>query len=251
MPASGRLPMGHLRPYSCSGTPILGVACMMVITASNGHTSILFGKNLDLLKALHVGIGAIRECMIKCYRGLGTWLRSVLEPVPISELPSEQTRLQFYQLLGAPADIIAELVSEMCLWWDPEKNQLKVASHFLAMDDSIMKISALLIQLWRPQSFTASRWATIGASCRSVALSVSTGLLSLLQHLQNSGVISDYESQGTTMIKAEQVLFCFSIAWCPTFQSPLLKPFSGTTDSYAMGSKFWRTPWQNSLFWNR
>ena len=183
----------------------------------DGHNSLkwayehLFGKNLDLLKALHVGIGAIRECLIKCYRGLGTWLMSVIEPVPMSELPSEQTRLQFFQLLGAPADIIAELVSEMCLWWDPDKNQLKVASHFLAMDDSVTRVSALLIQLWRPQSFTASRWATIGVSCRSVALSVSTGLLSLLQHLQNSGVISDYESQGTKMIKEEQILFCFSI----------------------------------------
>ena len=178
----------------------------------DGHNSLkwayehLFSKNVELLKALHIAIGAIRDSMLKCYHGLGTWLANVVHPLPLEELPTEETRLQFFQIMGAPADLMADLV-EAGVWWHSSKHQLQVKASFLQMEDSLGRLTTMLMNLWRPQAFTASRWGTIGSSCRSVALALSSGLLSLYRHLKMSGSISDYEAHGSDLLQQDEICF--------------------------------------------
>ena len=183
----------------------------------DGHNSLkwsyefLFGKNVELLKALHISIGAIRDSMIKCYHGMGSWLANVVHPVKTEELPSEEVRLQFFQILGAPADVLSDLVTEAGLWWHPQKGQLQVKASFLSTDESVGRLTTMLMKIWRPQAFTASRWGTIGTSCRSVALALSTGMLSLHRHLTLSGSITEYEAHGSNMLQEQQIRFCYTI----------------------------------------
>ena len=183
----------------------------------DGHNSLkwahehLFGKNVELLKALHIAIGAIRDSILKCYHGMGSWLANVVQPVTKEELPSEEARLQFFQIMGAPADVLSELVNDAGVWWHAEKGQLQAKSTFLQTQDSIGQLTNMLMKVWRPQSFSASRWATIGASCRSVALAHSTGLLSLHKHLTLSGSITDFEAHGSNMLQKEEIRFCYII----------------------------------------
>ena len=60
-----------------------------------------------------------------------------MQPAKPQELPDEDTRLSLYQLLGVPADLLAELVNDMRMWWDA------ASLFFWKQDDSITRLSAV------------------------------------------------------------------------------------------------------------
>eukprot|EP00971_Amphidinium_carterae_P340163 6478357-Amphidinium_carterae.1 len=53
------------------------------------------------------------------------------------------------------------------------------------------------------EQFTASRWASVGASCRQLTLAICTGWLHCFSYLSETGVLSGYESGNSHVLSSD------------------------------------------------
>ena len=160
----------------------------------------LFGQDQSLQKALYAAMASFRLCLLPTIGCLGTWLTKVVDVIPDHQPFDADTMLQIYVTLGAPESLIDVLVHQVRLRWVPQSQRLEVAASFLALQDSLEKLSNLLMCLWRFHTFTSSRWCTIGKACRSFALSKATGFMSLFVHAKQHGVLSRVVTAGRGLL---------------------------------------------------
>ena len=158
----------------------------------------MFGKEAALQKALFAAMASHRQCLLSTFACLGSWLVQVVEVVPDSKGPSEEQLLQLYSFLGTPASLLDDVVSRARVRWDPHRQRLQVSASFMALESSLEELSRVLKCLWRFQSFTASRWCTVGKSCRCYSLCLVTGYMHLFSCAKNRGYLSTFDSAGAT-----------------------------------------------------
>ena len=171
----------------------LGCACHDCHNALKWATSVLFAEDSDLLKHIYVAISVWKPCALNTSQALGPWLAQVLQGRPEYEGQAAELHV-FYTLLGADADLALFLSETAGLFWDLATRQLCCKPSFLATDDCLTVLSIRLMQCWHFDSFTASRWCTLGTACRQIALAASVGFASLFRHMCQSGALSSFES---------------------------------------------------------
>ena len=173
----------------------------------------MFGKEASLQKALFAAMASYRQCLLPTFSCLGSWLVEVVEVLPDTQAPDEEHLLQLYSYLGTPASLLDELVSRLRLRWDPLRHRLQVTASFMALENSLEELSRVLTCLWRFQSFTASRWCTVGKSCRCYALCLVTGYMHLFSYAKRQGVLPSFESAGATDVPQSVHTFCMVMAF--------------------------------------
>eukprot|EP00971_Amphidinium_carterae_P175602 3480614-Amphidinium_carterae.1 len=99
----------------------------------------------------------------------------------------------------------------MVLFFDAESKQLIVVDSFLEQQDFLEILTSTLLCMWRFSKFCASRWTTIGHSCRTIALACSTGFTECFKFLHERKFVSDFEASGAELLNLECKKFCLCV----------------------------------------
>ena len=156
-----------------------------------------FGDEM-LMSNVWAGIAAYKFCCGYAIDAMHDWVCAVVVGKNPSQLPASETLSVLWTLLGAHADLIDVLASDIGLHWTG--NELIVSSQFLERSDWLSVLSSCLMSLWEFQSFSTSRWLSTGGSCRSMLRGLLSGYTSQVQLLRSTGSVSEYYAGGTVKL---------------------------------------------------
>ena len=156
------------------------------------HQSTHGDKNL--MEAIYIGVTAMRQCYALASQQLGQWLLTTLLPTSVEHLPDPDFLETLWSTLGVDEDVKHELSHVLRLKWDG--SHLQIDEAVMQGAEWLQQVSTALLGLWKFRGFTASRWATVGMSCRGVLAACLSGYFLFAQHLQQVGVLNEYHSHG-------------------------------------------------------
>ena len=169
----------------------------------------VYWDNLDqILSDLYAGISCYRASVGKCVPCLCGWLDQVLSPQPVAALPSEAELSELYTAIGVPSELLDTLCGQMHLIWRPADERLLVADNFLQHANAVELLSNTLLGIRRFPGFCASRWITVGTSCRTLVQGLLTGFGGMFQYMKSNGALSDFDAQGALRMTPEVVQAC-------------------------------------------
>ena len=154
----------------------------------------------EILKDVFVVIESLRNCLDLLHSYLGLWLADHLHFVEEEELNSVDSLQDLWLAIGVAPSVVEILAEELRLRWRDGK--IEVAASCRETDDLVGKISFALLSLWHFQKFSESRWVTVGASCRSLAAGLLTGLPSLVATIRKDPKASDFNPHGFERLTA-------------------------------------------------
>ena len=122
-------------------------------------------QDTDMLKKIYNLCVASRHLYMAIYNGLGSALWELLVPSNASTLPSTTQLRNLWESLQLGEDLVEELVhfKIICL-----EGVLHVDEESMKDPDAMARLSACLMGAWAFKTFSASRWLTIGQSCRTL-----------------------------------------------------------------------------------
>eukprot|EP00971_Amphidinium_carterae_P199195 3953381-Amphidinium_carterae.1 len=137
-------------------------------TTSKSHKA--SGDSLPELLTWHVTCGCAAHDMhnsLKWAVGIGShWITSVLEPLSADSLPSPDVLRTCYTSFGVGSELLALLCDELQLNWDAMNKKLHVRDIVIDREGWQTTLCAVLLDMWRIQSFSSRRWLTVGTGCR-------------------------------------------------------------------------------------
>eukprot|EP00971_Amphidinium_carterae_P337569 6474441-Amphidinium_carterae.1 len=77
--------------------------------------------------------------------------------------------------------------------------------------DWIAEFTGALLDLWRLPSYSASRWMSIGSTCRHYISLEATGYLSFHTWLRDRKILSEYEGGGADKMGEGERLWAFTL----------------------------------------
>eukprot|EP00971_Amphidinium_carterae_P117809 2333625-Amphidinium_carterae.1 len=186
-----------------------------------------FGHDPEVLKKLYTSTSVYKSSLVRLIPGLGLWLQSCLSTRTRDALPDEDSLRTFYACLGVSADLLQLVVEDIVLFYDSEGKQLLVLDTFVETEGFLEILTSTLLSMWRFSKFCASRWTTVGHSCRTVALGCATGFTECFDFLHARKFVSDYEASGAELLDDACKKFCLCIglaAYLPeTFLNHLMQ----------------------------
>eukprot|EP00971_Amphidinium_carterae_P156949 3111232-Amphidinium_carterae.9 len=164
----------------------------------DGHNALKWSALIDFnseqrMQSIYIACAAMRSSFLKCFAVLPLWIRSVLQPIACEMLPSADRLRSLWSTLQV-TDASLELLVQFRLHWTGAI--LHVAEEAIEDEGWLESLTTLLMSLWRLPSWTASRWLTIGTSCRSYAVAALTGFEAMLAFLGDTGTGSAYDQAG-------------------------------------------------------
>ena len=166
----------------------------------------VYGDTLDqILADLFLGISSYRASVGKCMSCLSQWLDEVLTPLPLAALPTEAELSNLYTAVGVPSDLLDQLCGQMHLSWRPADERLLVLDSFLEDEKAVEILSSTLLSTWRFPAFCASRWITVGTSCRTLVQGLLTGFGGLYKYMKEQGIVGDYDTQGASRLNNDVI----------------------------------------------
>ena len=173
-----------------------------------GFQSVMGDKMEQTLADLYMAINSYRTSVAKCLPCVPAWLDRVLTPLPLNELPSEEELTRLYSAVGVGSDLLDALSSEMHLIWRPADGKLLVLDTFLTQPTAVETLSNTLLGVWKFPAFCASRWITVGTSCRTLVQGLLTGYARLFSYMISTGKLSEHDSQGGLRLTPEVTGAC-------------------------------------------
>ena len=162
-----------------------------------------FGST-ELLANVFAGVAGYKYCSGHTLDYLGSWLGEVVSGSDSNSIPSTTTLAALWTCLGATPEQITEAADEIGFFWDGHR--LRVPHDFLQDPQWVNRLSTVLVSLWSFTSFSASRWLTTGASCRSMVRARMSGFMSFVTFMKEHG-ISSYYSAGCAKLGTEEWRF--------------------------------------------
>ena len=151
---------------------------------------------------VYVAVKAFRFCYSQALENMSSWLGSCLEDVDASQLPDPDCLANLWLSLGVGEELVHILASDMRLHWTGVK--LQVQTSFLQSQDWLSTLSATLMSLWSFQSFSASRWLTVGRACKGLLRGLLSGFLSMIAHLKKEKKASSFYTAGTEKLNSAE-----------------------------------------------
>lgn len=149
----------------------------------------------ELLQDVFVVVASAKNSFGLLCDHLGPWMCSKLSFVPDDSLPPAQDRYELWTSLGVETELAETLAFELRLQW--QAGRLEIAASCADSEcDLVEKLSGCMLALWEFRQFTASRWATVGTSCRGVVAAILTGFSDLVQTIRSDPRASDYHISG-------------------------------------------------------
>ena len=147
-------------------------------------------EDTSLLKDIHVAFSSARACYIHVTTGILDWLHFALDPKEKIHLPSPDDLQALWTFLGLDFELVEQL-TRWRLICRSDLGYLELDAEVMR-SDSIEELTTLLLQVWRHEGFTASRWATMGTSSRCMIRSRFTGFDSCLKFLHSHDKVTDF-----------------------------------------------------------
>ena len=149
----------------------------------------------ELLQDVFVVVASARNSFGLLCDHLGPWMCSKLSFIPDDSLPPAQDRYELWTSLGVGTELAETLAFELRLQWRGGRLEI-AASCAKFKGDLVEKLSGCMLAIWEFRQFTASRWATVGTSCRGVVAAILTGFSDLVQTIRGDPRASDYHISG-------------------------------------------------------
>eukprot|EP00971_Amphidinium_carterae_P350659 6491674-Amphidinium_carterae.5 len=171
----------------------------------DGHNAVKWSALSDFsaeqrMTSIYIACSAMRTGFLKCFGMLSVWISQVLQPVPSHMLPSVEMLKALWTTLQVD-DASIEVLLRFRVFWS--ESRLHIDEGALTSEDWLETLTTLLMSLWRLPPWTASRWLTIGASCRAYTVASLSGFQHMFNFLSESSVGSAYEQAGFEKLDAE------------------------------------------------
>ena len=105
---------------------------------------------------------------------------------------AEEAR-SLWSALGVEADVLADFVEVHPLW---DGHSLWVSQHLEGSEETLSKVTFLLLKVFRWQRFTQTRFLTLGSSTRALLASLLVGLDSLVSITRSDPATTDFHLHG-------------------------------------------------------
>ena len=166
-----------------------------------------------LLKDIHITLESLRNSFALLHGSLPAFLVQRLA----FDMPPGPTQdiMEFWQLLGVEADVLEE-VSVVNPWFSD--GLLHVSADLADGEDSLDRISSVVLCLFRWRRFVESRFDTVGPAMRSLAASLSVGLTDLVGHTRANPKCTDFHLHGfarLTETEREYMVIAAACSWVP------------------------------------
>eukprot|EP00971_Amphidinium_carterae_P349799 6491231-Amphidinium_carterae.1 len=170
----------------------------------DGHNAVKWSAHGDFsaeqrMHSIYIACSAMRTGFMKCFGMLTEWIRLVLEPVSCEKLPSTESLKSLWSVLQVPESSL-EVMLQFRLFWSG--SSLCIDEEALKDADWLETLTTLLMTIWRLPAWTASRWLTIGASCRCYTIAALTGFEHMFNFLNETSSGSAYDQAGYERLDA-------------------------------------------------
>ena len=155
-------------------------------------------NDAQLMGDMYIIVASVRNAYVLLHQHLAHWLQAKLVLVPDHELPPVQERVDLWTALGVDPDLVELLACKLRLQW--EGGKVEIAESCADLPDLLETLSTALLGLWQFQQFSASRWVTIGASCRNLVAAWLSGFDSLVAATRADPKASDFHIHGYTKL---------------------------------------------------
>ena len=88
------------------------------------------------------------------------------------------------------------------------RRQFFILDFLLAQPNAVESLSNTLLSIWKFPTFYASRWITVGMSCRTLTPGLLTGYGGLFAIMGSTGALNEYDSQGSMRVSEEVMQTC-------------------------------------------
>ena len=164
----------------------------------------------DRTKALHIGNEALKNSFDLILARLPEFLQKHL--VFSVELPSDEVTCweHYWQACGLDTEEV-EALSRLQLRWDPAAGVLRLSQERRLQEDLTAEISRIMLSVMRFRTFTLSRWATAGPSCRCLMAAWALGLSQLVAMCREDKHTSQYYIGGFSQLDHNARRFAASL----------------------------------------
>ena len=145
----------------------------------------------EVLKDLHICVESLRNSFSLLQGHLYDFLRKHLA-FREGDHDHDAAR-QFWCALGVEADVLQQFIDVHPLW---DGLHLWVASDLEGVENSITKVSWLMLKVFRWQRFTQSRFLSLGTSSRGLVASMAVGLEGLVALTRADPLATDFHLHG-------------------------------------------------------
>ena len=152
----------------------------------------------EILSNVYAAVAAYRFCYSSSLDHLASWLGNHLQGLSPTHLPDPITLENLWLHLGVAEDLARTLSTDIRLHWTGSK--LQVQESFLEAPDWLSTLSASLMSIWSFQSFSATRWLSVGRACRGLLRALVSGFISFVAFLKRQKGISSYYTAGTEKV---------------------------------------------------
>lgn len=153
----------------------------------------------QLLKDLWAIMASLRNSYNLLHEHLAPWLLRNVQWTE-GELPESESWEAVWSVLGVDAQLIHVITKELAMRWDPTTATLRVAKQWSNSPEAMEKISGALLSLWAFRSFSDSRWATIGATCKALVCGWLTGVAPFVAYIRTQPGGNNSHIQGVDKI---------------------------------------------------
>ena len=175
---------------------------------------VVFDHPKDVLTNLYVAMSSFKTAQVVAASSLGAWLDVVICPKDPSLCPPVPDLEILYDTLLVDADLKSILLQTQ-LHWDPKAAKLCISDVYMAdAQDWSADISTVILSACSFVRFTASRWLTLGSSCRQWLLASILGFQHLFQHLKTTGALTPWASSGGDKMGDAEKQFCAVVGLC-------------------------------------
>ena len=129
-------------------------------------------------KALFLVLETLRFCFHYILETLPDFLQHRLRPREEDPDDPDAVR-QYWHAMGVSADT-ANALTDWNLWWDGEVLWFTIQTETPSDLDVVHEVSQLLLEVFHFRRCTASRWCSLGVSCRVLMASLGLGLAQIM-----------------------------------------------------------------------
>ena len=175
----------------------------------------------ELTKSVYLVIESLRNAFDLLAMILPSWMASKLAPKEEHELHPEEQLHAVYTALGLDPELVELLACELRLCW--RNGELQVKSSALQEQDGPGKVYHAVMSVWKFDTFSTSRWVSVGSSCRSLTAALMLGLDSVVACIRSNPKNSDYYIGGYARLGAEARRFVVIAALASYVPDALLR----------------------------
>ena len=165
-------------------------------------------KNLFLI------LDTLRHSFQYILEALPSFLRSRLKVRDHKAQDAAQLQ-EFWNAVGIAAET-ANVLADLDLWWDGDTLWVFPNQDIPEDYDLVAEVSQLILEVFHFQKCTASRWCSLGVSCRVLLASLNLGLAELMHIVRSNSSTSEYYTHNWSLL-TQELLFFVAVAGLASF----------------------------------